>query len=77
MTTKGQITVPISVRHALGLGPGSKVQFIELPGGHYQFKPATMPAESLKGFFGPWSGPPVTIEEMNAAIANAAVAADL
>jgi AbrB family looped-hinge helix DNA binding protein len=75
MTTKGQITVPASVRRALGLEPGSKVQFFELPDGHYEFRPATAPVESLKGFFGPWTGPVVTVEEMNKGIAEAAAEA--
>jgi AbrB family looped-hinge helix DNA binding protein len=76
MTTKGQVTVPASVRRALGLGPGSKVQFIEFPDGHYEFRPATVPVETLKGFFGHWEGPPVTIEEMNRGIAEAAARAN-
>jgi AbrB family looped-hinge helix DNA binding protein len=70
MTTKGQVTVPASVRRSLGLEPGSKVQFIELPDGRCEFKPATTPVEDLKGFFGPWSGPPVSLEEMNEGIAR-------
>jgi AbrB family looped-hinge helix DNA binding protein len=74
MTTKGQVTVPASVRRALGLGPGSKVQFIELPDGRCEFKPATAPVTDLKGFFGPWAGPPVTLAEMDRRITDAAAA---
>ncbi|MDR1293976.1 MAG: AbrB/MazE/SpoVT family DNA-binding domain-containing protein [Bifidobacteriaceae bacterium] len=71
MTAKGQVTVPASVRQALGLEPGSKVQFIEFEDGRFEVKPATVPVGSLKGFFGQWTGPVVTIEEMNAGIAAA------
>jgi AbrB family looped-hinge helix DNA binding protein len=76
MTTKGQVTVPVSVRNGLGLRPGSKVQFIELPGGHYEFRSATLRVESLKGFFGDWKGPAVSIEAMNDAMARAAAEAN-
>jgi AbrB family looped-hinge helix DNA binding protein len=77
MTSKGQVTVPASVRQTLGLGPGSKVQFIELPDGRYEFRAGTVPVQSLKGFFGPWAGPAITVEEINAGIAQRAAQADL
>ena len=72
MTTKGQITVPVVVRNHLGLEPGTRVQFIELPDGGYELKPAALPVTVLKGFFGPWDGPAVSIEDMNEGMARAA-----
>ena len=76
MTTKGQITIPAAVRHSLSLEPGSRVQFIELPDGGYELKPATLPVTALKGFFGPWNGPAVSIEDMNEGLAHAAAEAN-
>jgi antitoxin PrlF len=34
VTTKGQITIPKAVREALGVKPGSKVEFEALEDGH-------------------------------------------
>jgi AbrB family looped-hinge helix DNA binding protein len=70
MTTKGQLTVPIEVRNALRLEPGTRVQFVEVDG-YYQLRPATRSITDLSGCFGP---PKVrlTIEEMNEAITQAA-----
>lgn len=76
MTTKGQITVPATVRNQLGLEPGTRVQFIELPDGGYELKPAALPVTDLKGFFGPWEGPAISIEEMNEGMAQAAAEAN-
>ena len=76
MTTKGQITIPAAVRDHLGLGPGTRVQFIELPDGGYELKPADLPVTKLKGFFGPWEGPAMSIEEMNEGMARAAAEAN-
>jgi AbrB family looped-hinge helix DNA binding protein len=77
MTTKGQVTIPLAVRQALALGPGSKLRFVELPDGNFEIMPATVPVASLKGFFGPWEGPAVTTEQMSAAIAQTAARANL
>ena len=76
VTSKGQITIPVSVRKALGLHTGDRVQFVELPDGNYELKPATRSVQSLKGFFGSRRGPAVSVEEMNQAIADAAAEAN-
>ncbi|QOR69430.1 AbrB/MazE/SpoVT family DNA-binding domain-containing protein [Ruania alkalisoli] len=71
VTSKGQITIPASVRASLHLAAGDRVEFIELPDGNYEFVPATRPVRSLKGFFGQPKRV-VTLEEMDAAIARSA-----
>jgi AbrB family looped-hinge helix DNA binding protein len=76
MTSKGQIAVPIEVRRSLGLEPGDRVQFVELPDGSYQLRPVTLPVTVLKGFFGPWQGPAISIEDMNEAMSQAAAKAN-
>lgn len=71
MTSKGQITMPLSVRKALGLRPGAKVDFIEENGG---FKVVAVDAHvsALKGRFAGRVARTVSIDDMNQAIADAA-----
>ncbi|HEY5225044.1 MAG TPA: AbrB/MazE/SpoVT family DNA-binding domain-containing protein [Microbacteriaceae bacterium] len=70
VTSKGQITIPIDVRHKLGLDVGDRVQFVELDDGGYQLVPATASISALKGIV-PSHGKVVTLDEMDEAIASA------
>jgi len=72
MTSKGQITVPKEVRDAMGLKPGSKVMFVKLPGGQYRIVPRTGKLSDLKGMLYNPDQSPVSIEQMNDDIADAA-----
>jgi len=72
MTSKGQITVPVAVRDDLGLEAGVRVRFIKRPDGAYELRPANLATDSLKGFFGVWDGPALTVDQMNDGIAEAA-----
>ena len=74
VTTKGQITIPVAVRQALGVAPGDRVEFIEIEPGRYEFMAATHSVTALKGMFGT-PRKRVTIAEMNAAIAARGAAA--
>lgn len=71
LTSKGQITLPMSVRKALGLRPGAKVDFIAQDDG---FKVVALDTHvsTLKGRFAGRVARPVSIEAMNQAIAEAA-----
>jgi AbrB family looped-hinge helix DNA binding protein len=69
VTSKGQITIPLEVRKKLGLKPGDRVRFIEAENGEFIFKAKTGSIMDLKGCV-PWTGKPVTIEEMNETIAK-------
>jgi len=69
ITSKGRITIPIAVRKKLGLKPGPRVWFIENENGEYVMKVRTGSFMNLRGMF-KWTGKPVTIEEMNEAIAQ-------
>jgi antitoxin PrlF len=71
MTTKGQITVPVEVRRALGLRPGSKVEFVRTGRGVYELVIKTGSIRDLKGMLPP-PDVPVTIEQMNDAVAQGA-----
>jgi len=74
VTSKGQITIPIEVRQALGLDPGDRVEFVEVEPGRFELMPATRSITALKGMFGK-PRRMVSIEEMNAAIAKRGAAA--
>jgi len=72
VTSKGQITIPVRVREALGLDAGDRVEFVEFEKGQFAIIPATRSVRELKGLFRDARRKPVTIEEMNAAIARRA-----
>jgi len=72
LTSKGQITIPVRVREALGLEQGDRVEFIEQGKGQFAIVPATHSVKELKGMFRRKGRKPVSIEEMNAAIARGA-----
>ena len=71
VTSKGQITIPVEVRKALNLKPGSEVLFFEGEKGEYVFRPRTGSIWDLRGSVHRLDHT-VTIEEMNEGIANAA-----
>jgi AbrB family looped-hinge helix DNA binding protein len=72
LTSKGQITLPRDVRQALGLGVGDKVDFVQVEGG-FKLVPLRKDVRGLKGKFAGRVKRPVTIDEMNDAIAQSAV----
>jgi antitoxin PrlF len=69
LTSKGQITIPAAVRDALHVAAGDRVEFVQIGPGCYEFIAATSAVSTLKGMFGK-PAKPVTIEQMNAAIAK-------
>jgi AbrB family looped-hinge helix DNA binding protein len=69
LTSKGQITIPSAVRTALGVDAGDRVEFVEIETGRYEVIAATRPVTALKGLFAK-PAKPVSIEQMNAAIAQ-------
>jgi antitoxin PrlF len=69
LTSKGQITLPKSVRDRLGLDSGDRVEFVEVSDGVFNLLPATRDVRDLKGFI-PKPPNPVSIDDMNRAIAR-------
>lgn len=69
VTSKGQITIPASVRASLGLEAGTRVEFVETEKGKYSIVAATHSVQALKGLLRKPASP-VSIEDMNVAIAN-------
>jgi len=72
LTSKGQVTIPVRVREALGLDAGDRVEFVEIDPGKFAIVAATRYVRELKGMFQNKRRKPVSIEEMNAAIARRA-----
>jgi antitoxin PrlF len=69
LTTKGQITIPVEVRNALKVEAGDRVEFVQIAPDRYEFVAAMREVSALKGMFGP-AKHQVTVEDMNAAIAQ-------
>lgn len=69
ITSKGQITIPADVRHALGVNAGDRVEFVQIEPGQFLFVAANRSVTELKGLFGK-PAKAVSIEEMNLAIAS-------
>jgi antitoxin PrlF len=67
LTSKGQITIPAEVRHALQVETGDRVEFVQVEPGRFEIVAASRSVTELKGLFG--KRKPVSIEAMNAAIA--------
>ncbi|MET0963241.1 MAG: AbrB/MazE/SpoVT family DNA-binding domain-containing protein [Noviherbaspirillum sp.] len=69
VTSKGQVAIPAAVRAALGLDAGSRVEFVEIGNRQFAIVPANEEVQGLKGMLRR-PAVPVSIEEMNIAIAT-------
>jgi antitoxin PrlF len=70
LTSKGQITIPVKVRTALGLDSGDRIEFVELEKGQFVIIPATRSLQELNGLFKGKRKTAATVEEMDEAIAK-------
>lgn len=68
LTSKGQITLPKSVRERLRLDVGDRVEFVETETG-FELRTATSDIRQIKGLL-PRPRRPVSVEAMNRAIAG-------
>lgn len=71
VTTNGRVTIPREIRAELGLRAGDKIEFVKMENGSYQLWACNRSVMELKGIF-PKPSRPVSIEDMNAAIAEGA-----
>jgi AbrB family looped-hinge helix DNA binding protein len=71
LTVKGQMTIPKKIREHLRLKPGDSVRFFVHPDGTVVLLPM-IPISALRGILKSRVGRPVTVEEMNEAIATGA-----
>ena len=69
ITSKGQTTLPKAVREALSVRAGDRVRYVILEG-----EVRIMPVRPVNRLFGVLEhhGPPVTLEDMDSAIAEGA-----
>ncbi len=72
VTSKGQITIPAKVRNALGLDPGDRIEFVEIGEKEFSIVPATGSIRELNGLFKRRRNKPVSLAEMDRAIAKGA-----
>jgi antitoxin PrlF len=70
VTSKGQVTIPRSIRQALKVGTGDRLDFELETEGRVVVRPAVRGVGELKGLLRRAGRKPVTIEQMNAAIAR-------
>lgn len=68
ITIKGQTTLPKQVRLALDLGPGDRLRYIILDDGQVRLM-RTRPVSQLAGLLRRDGQKPVSLQEMDAAIA--------
>jgi antitoxin PrlF len=66
ITSKGQITIPSSIRSDLHIVPGDRIEFVKVSEGRYEVVAATKDITSLKGMIR--ANKIVNIEDMNSAI---------
>jgi AbrB family looped-hinge helix DNA binding protein len=67
VTSKGQLTLPKSVRDELGIRAGDRIDFVKMDNGRFAIIPKTGSIKALKGII-PKPDRPVTLEDMQEAI---------
>jgi len=72
LTSKGQITIPVQVRDALGVNAGDRIEFVEVGKGEFNIVAATRSVRELSGMLYRKGRKSVSIAEMNDAIARGA-----
>ncbi len=73
VTSKGQVTIPVEVRTKLGLRPGSRLAFVPTDTGGFEIHLEAASIKDLKGAV-PRRPHPVSVDEMNKAVVEAATA---
>jgi AbrB family looped-hinge helix DNA binding protein len=70
LTSKGQITIPKVIRELLQVKTGDRVEFV-VEGDLVVLRPGTLDFRSLRGLLHKPGRKPVSLEEMDAAVAKA------
>ena len=76
VSSNGQVTLPTEVLIALGLKPGDRINFIKMENGNYAVLPRTHSVKTLNGMLRRPAQKPVSLEEMDQAIAKGAAGND-
>lgn len=72
LSSKGQVTIPVEIRNRLRLNTGDRIEFVIFESDRVEMIPRRGSVGALKGIV-KWSGRPVTLAEMDDAIAKEAV----
>ena len=70
LTSKGQITIPKSVRDSLRLHTGDRIEFVVQDSSQAVLRPITKGVDEVFGRLHDPKQSPVTVEQMNAALAG-------
>lgn len=70
LTSKGQITLPKEIRDRLGLGAGAMLDFELLPDNTITARAVNPDARRLRGLFKSPHAGPLTVEQMDEAVAR-------
>jgi len=68
ITSKGQITIPKSVRKSLGLQPGDRIEFFVHENGEIIVKPIAKKVDEVFGRLYDNKRKPVSVDEMDEAV---------
>lgn len=74
ITSRGQTTIPRKIRERNHLREGDQIEWVETEDGHIEVIPITRDAAKVAGLFKDWVKAPVSVEEMNLAVKQAAAA---
>lgn len=74
LTSKGQITMPQTVRQTLGLQAGDRVAFVADNAGGYKVVALRKDVKALRGRFAGRAKQPVSLDDMAAAVQTEAAA---
>jgi len=72
ITSKGQITIPKEIRDEMGLKPGDRVNILKESTGELSVRPINRDFRSLRGILKSKRTRPLTLKEMDEAIARGA-----
>ena len=70
VTSKGQITLPKQIREHLHVVPGDRIDFVVKDNGQVVVSPARSRLKQLRGMLRDRSRKPVSIDQMDAAVAR-------
>lgn len=70
LTTKGQVTIPKEIRKQLKINTGDKIDISIVGEGQAMIRPVSQKVDDVFGIFYKPGRKPVSIEEMDEAIAN-------
>lgn len=71
ITSKGQTTIPLEIRQAMGMEPGDVIRYVHRGDGSVILLPASKPASALFGMLGRYATEPATMEAYDRSLSSA------